>query len=82
MLTRAATAVFSATQLCSPVYGFGGGMNVVCTGDELELDVEKALLHNRTTKETYELKPLGEVEPILEAGGLFPYAKTVGMLKA
>src|SRR5262245_48107606 len=56
--------------------------DVVCTGDELELDVTAAKLHNRTTKETYELKPLGEVAPILEAGGLFNYAKKVGMLKA
>jgi len=55
--------------------------DVVCTGDELELDVAAARLHNVTTKETYELKPLGEVAPILEAGGLFPYAKRVGMLK-
>jgi 3-isopropylmalate/(R)-2-methylmalate dehydratase small subunit len=55
--------------------------DVVCTGDELELDVSAARLHNVTTKETYELKPLGEVAPILEAGGLFPYAKKVGMLK-
>jgi len=55
--------------------------DVVCTGDELELDVEKAVLHNRTTKETYELKPLGDVAPILEAGGLFAYARSVGMLQ-
>jgi 3-isopropylmalate/(R)-2-methylmalate dehydratase small subunit len=54
--------------------------DVVCTGDELELDVAKSLLHNRTTNETYELKPVGEVAPILEAGGLFPYARKVGML--
>ena len=53
----------------------------VCTGDELELDVPTGRLHNRTTKETYELKPLGEVAPILEAGGLFAYARSVGMLK-
>src|SRR5437879_3087081 len=54
---------------------------VVCTGDEVELDVAKAVLHNRTTKESYALKPLGEVAPILEAGGLFNYARQVGMLK-
>jgi 3-isopropylmalate/(R)-2-methylmalate dehydratase small subunit len=56
--------------------------DVVCTGDELELDASRSVLHNRTTKETYELKPLGEVAPIVEAGGLFPYAKKVGMLKS
>lgn len=53
----------------------------VCTGDELELDVAGAMLHNRTTKESYPLKPLGEVAPILNAGGLFAYAKEEGMLK-
>ncbi len=52
----------------------------VCTGDDLELDVASAQLHNRTTGETYALKPLGEVAPILEAGGIFPYAEKVGML--
>ena len=54
--------------------------DVVCTGDELELDVEAHQLHNRTTNETYALNPLGEVAPILEAGGLFKYARQVGML--
>jgi 3-isopropylmalate/(R)-2-methylmalate dehydratase small subunit len=53
----------------------------VCTGDELSLDVAGAVLHNRTTGERYELKPLGEVAPILEAGGLFAHARKVGMLK-
>ncbi len=53
----------------------------VCTGDELKLDVKAARLHNLTTGESYELKPLGEVAPILEAGGLFPYAEKVGMLE-
>ena len=54
----------------------------VCTGDELRLDLTAGLLHNLTTREQYRLKPLGEVAPILEAGGLFPYARSVGMLKA
>jgi 3-isopropylmalate/(R)-2-methylmalate dehydratase small subunit len=54
----------------------------VCTGDELRLDVAAGALENRTTKETYRLKPLGEVLPILEAGGVFPYARQAGLLKA
>ncbi len=53
----------------------------VCTGDELEIDVAGGLLRNRTTGEEWRLKPLGEVAPILEAGGLFPYARKVGMLQ-
>jgi 3-isopropylmalate/(R)-2-methylmalate dehydratase small subunit len=53
----------------------------VCTGDELRIDVAEGVLHNLTTRETWRLKPLGEVAPILEAGGLFPYARKTGMLK-
>src|SRR5205823_1321705 len=52
----------------------------VCTGDELHLDINAARLTNRTTGDEWELLPLGEVAPILEAGGLFPYARKVGML--
>ena len=48
---------------------------------ELRLDVQKAVVHNLTTKEEWRLKPLGEVAPILEAGGVFEYARKVGMLK-
>ena len=54
----------------------------VCTGDELKIDVPASTLHNLTTGESWKLKPLGEVAPILEAGGMFAYAKKVGMLKA
>ncbi len=53
----------------------------VCTGDELTIDVAAGTLTNRTTGETWPLKPLGEIAPILEAGGIFPYAQRVGMLK-
>ena len=55
--------------------------DTVCTGDELRLDVQSAKLHNLTTREMYDLKPLGDIAPILEAGGVFPYAQKVGMLK-
>jgi 3-isopropylmalate/(R)-2-methylmalate dehydratase small subunit len=53
----------------------------ICTGDELTIDVPGRTLENHTTGEKWDLQPLGEVEPILEAGGIFPYAKKVGMLK-
>src|ERR1700746_2339965 len=46
-------------------------------GDELRLDVSGGILQNLTTNEVYRLKPLGEVAPILEAGGLFPHARKV-----
>src|SRR5438477_403205 len=52
----------------------------ICTGDEVRIDVVESVLHNLTTKDKWPLKSLGEVAPILEAGGLFPYARKVGML--
>ncbi len=65
-----------------PFESAGRLCDTICTGDELRLDVTAGKLHNVTTGETYDLKPLGEVAPILEAGGLFPYARKVGMLKS
>jgi len=53
----------------------------ICTGDELSIDVQNAVLENKTTGDRWHLKPLGDVAPIIEAGGVFPYAKKVGMLK-
>ena len=54
----------------------------ICTGDELKVDVAAGMLHNVTTGDQWKLKPLGEVAPIIDAGGIFAYAKKVGMLKA
>jgi 3-isopropylmalate/(R)-2-methylmalate dehydratase small subunit len=54
----------------------------VCTGDELKIDVAAGVMQNVTTGETWKLKPLGEVAPIIDAGGIFAYAKKVGMLQA
>ena len=38
-------------------------------------------LTNKTTGKTYSLKPLGDAKPIIDAGGVFEYAKQAGMLK-
>jgi 3-isopropylmalate/(R)-2-methylmalate dehydratase small subunit len=54
----------------------------VCTGDRLVIDIAARTLENKTSGESFELLPLGEVGPIIEAGGLFPYARKVGMLAA
>jgi 3-isopropylmalate/(R)-2-methylmalate dehydratase small subunit len=53
----------------------------ICTGDELRIDVAAGRLANLTTGEEWSLKSLVEVGPILEAGGVFNYARQVGMLK-
>jgi 3-isopropylmalate/(R)-2-methylmalate dehydratase small subunit len=52
----------------------------VQTGDELEVDLDKRVVINRTRNQRYELKPVGDVLPIIEAGGVFEYAKKAGML--
>jgi 3-isopropylmalate/(R)-2-methylmalate dehydratase small subunit len=51
------------------------------TGDDVEIDLASHTLTDHTTGERFELKPLGQVAPIVEAGGVFEYAKQVGMLK-
>jgi 3-isopropylmalate/(R)-2-methylmalate dehydratase small subunit len=52
----------------------------VCTGDNLTIDIAENRLCNLTTEENWPLKPLGAVAPILEAGGIFEYARQAGML--
>ena len=51
------------------------------TGQEIVIDLAKGMLTNLSTGKTHALKPLGEVAPIIEAGGVFEYAKRAGMLK-
>jgi 3-isopropylmalate/(R)-2-methylmalate dehydratase small subunit len=52
----------------------------VCTGDDLEIDPANNALINHTTGDRWPLNPLGEVGPIIEAGGIFPFAEKAGML--
>lgn len=54
---------------------------VIRTGDELELDTTKGLLHNLSQKKEYTLNSLGDVEHILRSGGIFEYARQSGMIK-
>lgn len=57
-------------------------IDTICTGDDLRVDLAKGELLNKTTGDSWKLNSLGEVAPIIEAGGVFAYAKQVGMLKA
>ena len=51
------------------------------TGDQLEVHLDKQYLLNKTTGQKHDLRPLGDVLPIIEAGGVFSYARQTGMLK-
>ncbi|KAK4530368.1 hypothetical protein CCYA_CCYA04G1225 [Cyanidiococcus yangmingshanensis] len=52
------------------------------TGDEAMIDFEKPCIRNLSTGEEFELEPLGEVQPVIDAGGLFEYARRTGMIKS
>ena len=52
------------------------------TGDELQIDLEKNELTNLTKDQVFPLHHLGEVLPIVEAGGIFEYARKTGMIKS
>jgi len=55
--------------------------DVLKTGDEVEIDVEDSSFRQLTTGTRYPMKPLGAVAPVVEAGGIFAYARKSGIIK-
>ncbi len=51
------------------------------TGDEAELDVDAGTLTRSACGTVFALAPLGAVAPVVAAGGLFQYARKVGMIR-
>lgn len=51
------------------------------TGDEAEIDMTKMTVSFTKTGETHQLKDLGDVKEVVEAGGIFNYARQAGMIK-
>ena len=54
--------------------------DIIKTGDVATLDFDADTLTVNGT--TYTLKPLGEVRPVIDAGGIFNYARKSGMIAA
>lgn len=52
--------------------------DILKTGDIATLDFEHDTL--TVNGKTYSLKPLGEVRPVIDAGGIFNYARESGMI--
>eukprot|EP00276_Gloeochaete_wittrockiana_P008261 CAMPEP_0184655914 /NCGR_PEP_ID=MMETSP0308-20130426/14919_1 /TAXON_ID=38269 /ORGANISM="Gloeochaete witrockiana, Strain SAG 46.84" /LENGTH=194 /DNA_ID=CAMNT_0027092733 /DNA_START=423 /DNA_END=1007 /DNA_ORIENTATION=+ len=50
------------------------------TGDEATIDFANNKLINHTSGEEYQLRDLGDVGPVIDAGGLFNYARKSGMI--
>nr|XP_043627304.1 3-isopropylmalate dehydratase small subunit 1-like [Erigeron canadensis] len=52
------------------------------TGDLVTIELEGSLLVNHTTGKEYKLKPIGDAGPVIQAGGIFAYARKAGMIPA
>ncbi|MCO5587972.1 hypothetical protein L7F22_041925 [Adiantum nelumboides] len=50
------------------------------TGDVVTLDLDHNVLINHTQKKQYTMKPLGDAGPVIDAGGLFAFARKTGMI--
>ena len=52
----------------------------ISTGDEVSVNTESCELANLTTRMIHPLKPLGNVGEIVQAGGVFEYARQSGII--
>lgn len=50
------------------------------TGDEVTVDLDAATVTVAATGKVHSFKPLGEVRPVVDAGGLFNFARATGMM--
>ncbi len=50
------------------------------TGDLAEVDIDANTIKHVATGRVFPLKPLGEVRPVVDAGGIFDYARQSGMI--
>jgi 3-isopropylmalate/(R)-2-methylmalate dehydratase small subunit len=50
------------------------------TGDIVTVDLDKLAVTIAQTGQTHALKPLGDVRPVVDAGGLFNYARKTGLM--
>jgi 3-isopropylmalate/(R)-2-methylmalate dehydratase small subunit len=50
------------------------------TGDVVTVDLDAQTVTVKSTGKVYKFKPLGDVRPVVDAGGLFNYARKTGMI--
>jgi 3-isopropylmalate/(R)-2-methylmalate dehydratase small subunit len=67
-----------ATGELYPYESFNALASEIKTGDHVEVDFDKDEL--RANGKTYPLKPLGEVKPVIDAGGIFEFARQNGFI--
>lgn len=56
--------------------------DILKTGDVVTVDLDAATVKVHGSGKTYSFKPLGDVRPVVDAGGLFNYARKTGMMPA
>lgn len=55
---------------------------VLKTGDKVTVNLDQHTVTVAATGKVYSFKPLGDVRPVVDAGGLFNYARKTGMIAA
>ncbi len=53
---------------------------LLATGDLVRIDLDAATITVETSGKVYSLASLGDVRPVVDAGGLFEYARQTGMI--
>jgi 3-isopropylmalate/(R)-2-methylmalate dehydratase small subunit len=54
--------------------------DIFSTGEVATLDIDANTLLHHGTGQVYAVKSLGEVRPVVDAGGIFDYARQTGMI--
>lgn len=50
------------------------------TGEVVSVDLDRATVTVQSTGKVYTFKPLGDARPVIDAGGIFNYARKTGMI--
>jgi 3-isopropylmalate/(R)-2-methylmalate dehydratase small subunit len=56
--------------------------DVLKTGDVVTVDLDAGTVTAKSSGKVYKFKSLGDVRPVVDAGGLFNYARKTGMIAA
>ncbi len=55
--------------------------DILKTTDQVSVDLDACSVTVKNTGKVFKLKPLGDVRPVVDAGGLFNYARKTGMIQ-
>ena len=69
-----------ATGELYPCESVGRLCEVLKTGDVVTVDLDAQTVTVSATGKVYSFKPLGDVRPVVDAGGIFNYARQSGMI--